>query len=239
MSGLEHVVGSVVQSHAAAAAAIGAARGIGSTIGATAARTGIRAIRGGGPEAKALDEAIAIAFIRVIADSRRDPIPDDSDWWENVGKALQAGFGSAKLKRQLAIAFLAEPDSPEFGTTALMNAMELAGNPLDELDGFNIDVEQFLHLLPGTITDELAWGSYKDASPLRGLFDTTLLQKIATLLASDRVASLSPFAVREQLVAFLTSVDQWAALDTGTRPAKKDRFVRLGSGPDGHAVGLR
>ncbi len=204
---LEHTVEALVSAHSAVAAT-GVARGIGSVVGGAVGRGGLKAIRGSAGK-KVLDESIGLAFIRTLIEAR-SPKDDDEIEWNNIGSALLKIFDNSKVKRQLVAAFLADPASEEPGVDVLMDALEESGGALFELAGLGIDVDEFVHLLPGTITDELAWAAYQDDSPLRGFWQTAQLQKIATELSADRVAPLAPSAVREQLAAFLFRVEQWA-----------------------------
>lgn len=213
MTALGTEIWSVLSSPEATAAAGTVAKAAASTV-AGAATKKLWQKASGSPEAKALVEPIALAFVRSIEASRlalRDgQAPESVDWWSRSGRRLLAPFTDPAIAGWVVTASLRSPNDGADAQGALLAALEDAGYSFSELAAeFRIDDEQFLHVLPGTIADEIIGAAHHVNSPLRGLAELATLRRVADGLQAHHVAALSPWELVDQLARLLDNERRW------------------------------
>ncbi|HEY5856858.1 MAG TPA: HEAT repeat domain-containing protein, partial [Aldersonia sp.] len=192
-----------VSSPEVAAAAAAAAKGAASAVGGQAAKKMLRRATGSA-EAKALTDAVAMAFVCTIEESALDQRVADVDWWGRAGKKLLAPFTDPKVAEWVVTASLSNPDDPIEAQQMLLGTIADRGRDFTTVaQELSIDADQFLHLLPGTIVDEVVSAAHQVGSPLRGLAQLVTLGRIAEHLDTDRIAPLSPRELRRQVAELL------------------------------------
>jgi hypothetical protein len=190
-----------------------AAKAAASAIAGAAAR-GVWKKVAGSAEAKALTEPVALALVRAVEDSRPPLISasdlDEVDWWADSGERLLAPFEDQRVAEYVVAAALRAPVDVIPAQGALLAALEHAGYEFNELArDLQVDSEQFLHVLPGTLADEIIAAAYEVDSPLRSLAQLSLLRQISGSLSAHEIAPLSPRAHVEQLARLLADEQAW------------------------------
>lgn len=204
---------SIFSSPEAIGIATTAAKGAASAIAGAAARSVWKKVSGSA-EAKALNDPVAIALVRAVEDSR---VPSESaadrtevDWWSKSGERLLAPFGDERVAEYVVAAALRSPVDVIPAQGALLAALEHAGHDFAELArNLGVDAEQFLHVLPGTLADEIAAAAFEPDSPLRSLAQLSLLRQISESLSVHEIAPLPPRAHVEQLAQLLANEEAW------------------------------
>jgi hypothetical protein len=130
-------------------------------------------------ESKALVEPIALALVRSIEESRMpsqaDDVPDGTDWWSRSGQRLLAPFTDPDVAEWLVAASLQSPGDRAVAQGALLAALDGAGHCFIDLAAeLGVDPEQFLHVLPGTIADEVFGAALQVNSPLRDMAQSAI-----------------------------------------------------------------
>jgi HEAT repeat protein len=204
---------SILSSPEAIGIAASAAKGAASAIAGAAARSVWKKVSGSA-EAKALNEPVAIALVRAVEDSRAPSKSatdrDEVDWWSSSGERLLAPFADERVAEYVVAAALRSPVDVIPAQGALLATLEHAGHNFAELArDLGVDAEQFLHVLPGTLADEITAAAFEPESPLRSLAQLSLLRHISESLSVHEIAPLPPQARVEQLAQLLADEQAW------------------------------
>jgi HEAT repeat protein len=200
-----------------------AAKAAASAISGAATRFGLRGLVPSA-ESKALVEPVELAIVQAIEESRRDDNVDAKDWWTKSGRRLLKPLTDRKVARPVVAASLASPDNREEAQGALLAALKERQIPhgikklwrngpqqdfADLADTLGVDADQFLHLLPDYIRDQIILAASQPDSPLQRLATLATLREIAATLAENRTPTLSPKDLTEEVSKFLQAEQKW------------------------------
>src|SRR5665647_1984492 len=151
----------------------------------------------GSDEARAQADVTLKALARAASDAV-DVAPETWErWWRGPGDRLLGIIGEPKVAALLASAAYSGGD--DLTLHSLRRTLtDDAARDLEDLDGVEgVDLRRLLDLLPGTLTDELAWAAVQPDSPLRDLWNATAMRLLVEAVRPGAVASLSLIHISE------------------------------------------
>ncbi len=236
----------VFTSSAASQAALGAAAKAFGSAGAQVAQALYGRLRKGTSQASALAAPVTVALVRALAHAREESPLGKDDWWAVAAQEVQQLLHERAVVQALVTAVVTRPGDDHVGEE-LEQVLVDADVDLERFAcACQVNVQEFLQILPATICDELAAAAVQDDSPLRGLWQIAQMQAILTSLDAGRVPPLSRWQLREQLIELLRWVEKDArtslpgflprGLDIAavTRHARLRGDLRKSPGPVGY-----
>lgn len=193
---------SMLASHEAATVALAGAKAAASAVCSAGAKSALKRVFGHS-EARAAEDAIAMAFIRAIEESRFQAPDNEVSWWSRVGQQILRPFVDDAVASYVVTTAISDPQNRDAADEILIGALQHRGYNIGKLaEDLGIDVKQFLFLLPGTILDELIGAAVPDPA-VRSLAEFASLRQLVSYLDAGRVAAMSPWELKEQLMRFL------------------------------------
>lgn len=139
-----------------------------------------------GSEARAAEEVMAMAIIRVIEESTPGSDQRGEAWWSRAGQRLIKPFVNYDVAGSVLNTVIADPENTEAMRETLIVALGRAGHNFPELaDAFEFNADQFLSAIPSILLDELMTAAAEPNSRSLARAQFATLRQIAALQARE------------------------------------------------------